>query len=162
MKPTKYRKLENELLDQFMPLIKKIAKSFHPRNIDELEEYISLGQLGLVKAAQKHDSKKGSLCTIAYYSIQTEISNYKRSCRKIPIFDYSQDISEIYDRATIDQKDDIYDFLPILSQEEKSIIDLYLQKYTFEEIGRKLNKSRSYIQNIYYRIIKNAKQYNGI
>jgi len=156
------RKLENELLDRFMPLIRKIAKSFNPRNITELDEYISLGQLGLVKAAQKYDPNKGSLCTIAYYSIKTEISNYKRSCRKIPFFDFDYDVANIYDGATIDKKDSIYDSLPPLSQEEKLVIDLYLQRYTFEEIGQKIGKSRSYTQNVYYRIIRKAKVHNGI
>ena len=155
----KCRKLENDLLYQFMPMIIKIANSFCPKNRTEYEEYLSLGQLGLVKAAQKHDIKKGALSTIAYYSIRTEISNYRRSCRKNPLFDVDYDLDNTQEK--IKQDIDIYDYLPIMTQEEKEIIGLYLKKHTFEEIGNIIGMSRQYVQTVYYKIIKRAKNKNG-
>lgn len=161
-KKTKLRELDNGLLDQFMPMIKKIARSFHPQNSTEHEEYISYGQLGLVKAAQKHDIKKGALSTIAYYMIRTEISNYKRRCRKHPIYDDDFQLSEYRDKNINNKIDKLWEYLPILTQEENNILRLYLEKRSFEDIGKQIGMSRQYAQNVFQRIIKKAKESNNV
>jgi RNA polymerase sigma factor (sigma-70 family) len=162
-KRVKLRKLENGLLDQFMPMIKKIARSFRPQNSTEHDEYIQWGQLGLVKAAQKHDKKRGSLSTIAYYMIRTEISNYKRRCRKHPFFDDGYQLSEYKDENQLKQPADrLWEYLPVLTQEEDIILRLYLEKRSFEDIGRQIGMSRQYAQKVFQGIIKKAKELNGV
>ena len=60
-------RIEREgLLNENMGLVVSLAQSFKPRCSLELDEYIQSGRIGLWKAINKHDPKKGALSTIAW------------------------------------------------------------------------------------------------
>ena len=65
-----------------MGLVVSLARSFNPLNPIELDNYIQSGRIGLWKAIQKHDPKKGKLTTIAWNHIRWEIIRYIKKNKK--------------------------------------------------------------------------------
>ncbi len=143
---------ENELILKNLPLVRSIVKKFKPRTVDQYKEYEQAGLIGLMKAIRRHDINKGALSTIAFYHIRGEIIKYinleiKQTNRMNPI-----------DDVCYNEKINVYDHLPVMSEVEAKIIDLRLQGHSFKDIGIMMgNYSRGWANNIYRNVIKRAK-----
>jgi RNA polymerase sigma factor (sigma-70 family) len=144
---------ENDLVLNNIALVRSIVKRFKPRNLNDRLEYEQAGLIGLMKAIRKHDPAKGQLSTIAFYHINGEIIKFiKREKQPGPSsLSYS-------DEPYYHHQEDIYETLPMLSETERTIIELRLQGHTFKEIGQKFgNYSKGWANNIYRNILKRIK-----
>lgn len=173
------RKARQILIEYNLRLVAHIVKKYQSAE-DDMEELISIGTIGLIKAVDTFDHEKASkLATYAARCVENEILMYMRVKKKLmretsyyePIgMDKEGNEIQLFDImeskepeafAQIGLKDDtkkIYDLLgEVLTERERQVLimryGLYHGKeYTQREIAEKLGISRSYIS----RIEKNA------
>ena len=175
------KKARQVLIEYNLRLVEHIAKKYQMMEAD-MEELVSIGAVGLIKAVDTFDQEKASkLATYAARCVENEILMYLRVRKKIsressyyePIGTDKEgneirllDIMESQDPEALDVielKDDtrkIYTLLDrVLTPRERQVLimryGLYQGKeYTQREIAEELGISRSYIS----RIEKNALQ----
>ena len=167
------------LIERNMRLVAHVIKKFHPSH-DQLDDYISIGTIGLVKAVESFTpNKKTRLATYAARCIENEILMYLRSQKKLqkdvslfePIgTDKEGQPLQIRDLLQLDmpptdeqleQKErykQLYNFLKKLDPRELEVITLRYglfneSYYTQKEIADRLNISRSYVSRIEKRAL---------
>ena len=171
------------LTEHNLRLVAHIAKKY--QNVDEeMEDMISIGTIGLIKAIDSFDAGKGKLSTYASRCIDNEILMFLRARKKI-----SKEVS-LYEPIGTDREgneinlldiieqdqDDVVDRLETadrlgrlaglihetLSEREREIITLRYglangREVTQREIGHKLGISRSYVSRIEKRALEKLK-----
>ena len=170
---------KNILIERNMRLVAHIVKKYQGAS-EELDDLISIGTIGLIKAVQTFDSAKASkLSTYAARCIDNELlmllRSRKKSNREVSLYEpigtdkEGNEISllDVIETEPVDVvknyalKQDttlLYRLLPeILSQRKQEILKLRYGLYgekelTQREIAKRLNISRSYVS----RIEKNA------
>ena len=170
---------KNILIERNLRLVAHIVKKYQGAS-EELDDLISIGTMGLIKAVQTFDSAKASkLSTYAARCIDNELlmllRSRKKSNREVSLYEpigtdkEGNEISllDVIETEPVDVvknyalKQDttlLYRLLPeILSQREQEILKLRYGLYgekelTQREIAKRLNISRSYVS----RIEKNA------
>ena len=175
---------KNIIIEHNLRLVAHIVKKYCS-NTNEQDDLISIGTIGLIKAVNTFDDKKGiKLATYASKCIENEVLMYFRSQKKI-----SQDISinesidsdsegnplTLMDIISVEDTiaDDIdnsitiaklYRYIEELEDErEKTIIILRYGLYglnplTQIEIAKKLNISRSYVSRIEKKVIEKLRK----
>lgn len=127
----------DKLVSDNMALLISIAKNFNPRNHTELENYISAGSLGIVRAALSFDSSKSCFSTHATYCIRNAILNFIKyekkhsNCTKLEDFSYEPKISRIEENIPSN-----------LTVEEHKIVQMKRDGYSNKEISDKLDISK--------------------
>lgn len=168
------KKAKEVLVERNLRLVAHIAKKY--QNVDEeMEDLISIGTIGLIKAVDSFDSGKGKLSTYASRCIDNELLMMLRAKKKT-----SREVS-LYEPIGTDREGNEISLLDIIEQEqpdivsrieaqkqlgrlpglievrlsdrEKEIIKLRYgladgQEVTQREIGRMLGISRSYVSRI--------------
>lgn len=163
------------LIERNMRLVAHIAKKY--QNVEEeMEDLISIGTIGLIKAVSTFKNEKGNrLGTYAARCIENELLMYFRSKKKtakdvslyepigtdkegnqIKLMDVVESPeSELWERVVLKKNiSQLYHFLPlVLDERERMIIckryGLYNTKpATQREIANKLGISRSYVSRI--------------
>ena len=170
---------KNILIERNLRLVAHIVKKYQGAP-EELDDLISIGPIGLIKAVHTFDAKKASrLSTYAARCIDNELLMYfrskKKTNREVSLYDpigtdkEGNEISllDVIETEPVDVvkeyslKQDtvlLYHLLPdILTQREQDVLTfrygLYGQReQTQREIAKRLNISRSYVS----RIEKNA------
>ena len=170
---------KNILIERNLRLVAHIVKKYQGAS-EELDDLISIGTIGLIKAVQTFDSAKASkLSTYAARCIDNELlmllRSRKKSNREVSLYEpigtdkEGNEISllDVIETEPVDVvknyalKQDttlLYRLLPeILSQREQESLKLRYGLYgekelTQREIAKRLNISRSYVS----RIEKNA------
>ena len=170
---------KNILIERNLRLVAHIVKKYQGAP-EELDDLISIGTIGLIKAVHTFDVKKASrLSTYAARCIDNELLMYfrskKKTNREVSLYDpigtdkEGNEISllDVIETEPVDVvkeyslKQDtvlLYHLLPdILTQREQDVLTfrygLYGQReQTQREIAKRLNISRSYVS----RIEKNA------
>ena len=170
---------KNILIERNLRLVAHIVQKYQGAS-EELDDLISIGTIGLIKAVQTFDSAKASkLSTYAARCIDNELlmllRSRKKSNREVSLYEpigtdkEGNEISllDVIETEPVDVvknyalKQDttlLYRLLPeILSQREQEILKLRYGLYgekelTQREIAKRLNISRSYVS----RIEKNA------
>lgn len=172
-------KAKNILIERNLRLVAHIVKKYQGAP-EEMDDLISIGTIGLIKAIHTFDAQKASrLSTYAARCIDNELlmllRSKKKSNREVSLYDpigtdkEGNEISllDIIETEPVDVvknyslKQDIarlYQLLPkVLTTREREIIKLRYglygeQELTQREIAKRLNISRSYVS----RIEKNA------
>lgn len=132
-----------------MGLVVKLAKSFKPKNQDELEEFVQIGSFGLLKAIRVHDSTKGALTTIAWGYIRGEILHH--------IYALKRQVTNTRDNIEIkiDPKESLWEYLPnTLSEIESKTVMMRLSGHSFTEIGKEVGFTRNWCNRIYTKAVK--------
>lgn len=170
---------KNILIERNLRLVAHIVKKYQGAS-EEMDDLISIGTIGLIKAIHTFDAQKASrLSTYAARCIDNELlmllRSKKKSNREVSLYDpigtdkEGNEISllDIIETEPVDVvknyslKQDIarlYQLLPkVLTTREREIIKLRYglygeQELTQREIAKRLNISRSYVS----RIEKNA------
>lgn len=71
----------SRLVTKYVPLIRHIARRYHPFSADSMEDLIQVGSIGLLKAVKYYDpnrARSASFKTVATYYIRGEIQHYLR------------------------------------------------------------------------------------
>ena len=173
------KEARNILIEHNLRLVAHIIKKYD-NNKEDVDDLISIGTIGLIKAIDTYSNKNGtSLTTYAARCIENEILMYYRSNKKnaknisindsvgfdkdgneISILDIlkTPDPDYITDIELKDNIKDLYKYIDILSDREKSIIikryGLYNTKeMTQKQIAKEFNISRSYVSRIEKRAL---------
>ena len=167
----------NELIERNMRLVAHVAKKYQNPE-DEMEDLISIGTIGLIKAVETYKEDYGSrLATYAARCIDNELLMHFRAKKKT-----SKEVS-LYEPIGTDKEGNqiqLLDVVELLEQDRKVrrlneiipqtlsgrelfiIINRYglygKKTMTQREIARKLGISRSYVSRIEKRAIEKLRQ----
>lgn len=177
------RKAKEILVERNLRLVAHIAKKY--QNVDEdMEDLISIGTIGLIKAIDSFDAGKGKLSTYASRCIDNELLMLLRSKKKT-----SREVS-LYEPIGTDREGNEIHLLDVIEQEQVDVIDkmevedrlshltdmihkklndrereIIMLRYglpdkeetTQKEIGRRLGISRSYVSRIEKKALEKLK-----
>ena len=175
----------NELIERNMRLVAHVAKKYQNPE-DEMEDLISIGSIGLIKAVETYKEDYGSrLATYAARCIDNELLMHFRAKRKT-----SKEVS-LYEPIGTDKEGNQIQLLDVVVSEDEDVVELLEQdrkvrrlneiipqtlsgrelfiiinRYglygkktmTQREIARKLGISRSYVSRIEKRAIEKLRQ----
>ena len=175
----------NELIERNMRLVAHVAKKYQNPE-DEMEDLISIGTIGLIKAVETYKEDYGSrLATYAARCIDNELLMHFRAKKKI-----SKEVS-LYEPIGTDKEGNQIQLLDVVVSEDEDVVELLEQdrkvrrlneiipqtlsgrelfiiinRYglygkktmTQREIARKLGISRSYVSRIEKRAIEKLRQ----
>ena len=172
------------LIEHNLRLVAHIAKKY--QNVDEeMEDMISIGTIGLIKAIDSFDAGKGKLSTYASRCIDNELLMFlrakKKTSREVSLYEpigtdregneinlldiIEQDQVDVIDRMEAEDKLSRLSGLihDKLSDREREIITLRYgltseYEVTQREIGRKLGISRSYVSRIEKRALEKLRE----
>ena len=173
----------NELIERNMRLVANVAKKYQNPE-DEMEDLISIGTIGLIKAVETYKEDYGSrLATYAARCIDNELLMHfrakKKTSKEVSLYEpigTDKEGNQILD-VVVSEDEDVVELLEqdrkvrrlneiipqTLSGRELFIIinryGLYGKKtMTQREIARKLGISRSYVSRIEKRAIEKLRQ----
>lgn len=172
------------LIERNLRLVAHIAKKY--QNIEEdMEDLISIGTIGLIKAVDTFDAGKGRLATYACRCIDNELLMMLRARKKI-----SREVS-LYEPIGTDKEGNEINLLDVIEGEQPDVVDrltveenlrkmrvfldrcltprereiLFLRyglkdgrEVTQSEIGRNLGISRSYVSRIEKKALMKLKE----
>lgn len=172
-------KAKDILVERNLRLVAHIAKKY--QNIDEdMEDLISIGTIGLIKAISSFDAVRGKLSTYASRCIDNELlmllRSRKKSSREVSLYEpigtdkegneinlldvIEQDQADVTDRMELcDNIRKLKKLLTeVLNDREREIIYLRYglltgKEVTQREIGEALHISRSYVSRIEKRAL---------
>jgi len=147
------RQLESELVEEYAPLVISQALHFRPTNVSSLDDYIQIGYIGLLKAIRHYNPDKNTkLSTFSVICIKRSI--YKEFKK----FHNDKNINiDIPDRAEVN----LWEYEPKnLTEIEKRVLALRLQSYTYQEIGQRLNFTKSWASEVLSSAFKKIKEAN--
>ena len=173
------------LIERNLRLVAHIAKKYQSTE-DELDDLISIGTIGLIKAIHSYDDSKGSrIGTYAARCIDNELLMMLRGKKKL-----SKEVS-IYEPIGVDREGNEINLLDIMESKQLDVVEkmeisrhLKLLKELFEtlltkrekeilimryglfgneevtqrEIGKKLGISRSYVSRIEKKALAKLKE----
>jgi RNA polymerase sporulation-specific sigma factor len=183
--PLEAKQARDTLIERNMRLVAHIAKKY--QNVEEdMEDLISIGCIGLIKAINTFDAGKGRLATYACRCIDNELlmllRNKKKTSREVSLFEpigQDKEGNEIHLVDVIEQQqidiveqmemhNDLKKLFGILDKRldgrEKEILILRYglsgrQEITQNEIGARLGISRSYVSRIEKKALKKLKDF---
>lgn len=172
------------LIERNLRLVAHIAKKY--QNVDEdMEDLISTGTIGLIKAIDSFDAGKGKLSTYASRCIDNELLMLLRAKKKT-----SREVS-LYDPIGTDREGNEINLLDIIEQEQPDVIEqmeveerlkklsgllserldtrekeILMMRYglwgnrevTQREIGNRFGISRSYVSRIEKRALEKLRE----
>lgn len=175
----------NELIERNMRLVAHVAKKYQSQE-DEMEDLISIGTIGLIKAVETYKEDYGSrLATYAARCIDNELLMHFRAKKKT-----SKEVS-LYEPIGTDKEGNQIQLLDVVVSEDEDVVELLEQDHkvrrlneiipqtlsgrelfiiinryglygkktmTQREIARKLGISRSYVSRIEKRAIEKLRQ----
>lgn len=175
----------NELIERNMRLVAHVAKKYQSQE-DEMEDLVSIGTIGLIKAVETYKEDYGSrLATYAARCIDNELLMHFRAKKKT-----SKEVS-LYEPIGTDKEGNQIQLLDVVVSEDEDVVELLEQdrkvrrlneiipqtlsgrelfiiinRYglygkktmTQREIARKLGISRSYVSRIEKRAIEKLRQ----
>ena len=175
----------NERIERNMRLVAHVAKKYQSQE-DEMEDLISIGTIGLIKAVETYKEDYGSrLATYAARCIDNELLMHFRAKKKT-----SKEVS-LYEPIGTDKEGNQIQLLDVVVSEDEDVVELLEQdrkvrrlneiipqtlsgrelfiiinRYglygkktmTQREIARKLGISRSYVSRIEKRAIEKLRQ----
>ncbi|SDN52172.1 RNA polymerase, sigma 27/28 subunit, RpsK/SigK [Paenibacillus sp. yr247] len=170
----------NMLIEHNLRLVAHIVKKFDNTG-EDLEDLISIGTIGLIKAIESFSPNKGTkLATFAARCIENEILMHLRSLKKtrkdvslhdpigtdkegneITLIDIlGTEADDVVDKVQLKiEKSKIYRNLEILDDREKEVVvgrfglELGGEERTQREIAKELGISRSYVSRIEKRAL---------
>lgn len=172
--PQEVKEAKDILVIRNMRLVAHIAKKYQNAE-EDMEDLISIGTIGLIKAVDTFDAGKGRLATYACRCIENELlmmfRSRKKTSREVSLFESigmdkegneinlldvmeGQQTDVVEQMTLLDNIRQMYFFMDkILTKREKEILVLRYgilsgREMTQNEIGRKMGISRSYVSRI--------------
>ena len=174
------RQAKEILVERNLRLVAHIAKKY--QNVEEdMEDLISIGCIGLIKAVNSFDSGKGRLATYACRCIDNELLMMLRSRKKL-----SREVS-LYEPIGQDKEGNAIHLLDVIEEKQRDVVEdleflrnrkrllvaldhcltereykilvmrygiLGYKEYTQQEVGDALGISRSYVSRMEKRALQ--------
>jgi DNA-directed RNA polymerase specialized sigma subunit len=141
---------ESKLIEDYKHIVlEEVRKTV--RNKLELEDYIQIGFLGLIKAVRKFDPSQGGFENYAKACIKNELmASFKKRSKKSFYYKYDEKKSE-----------KVWEVLPdSLTSTEKVVLRMKCENYTNKEIADFLNLTKKYVKKVYIDCINKIKHAN--
>tara|TARA_R110000744_G_scaffold174750_4_gene293512 strand:+ start:1652 stop:2104 length:453 start_codon:yes stop_codon:yes gene_type:complete len=149
--------MKNKLLDKESKLIEEhrelvISEVMEVVNSkSDLEDYIQVGFIGLIKAYRKFDPEKGCFENYAKVCVRNEVMVALKKKVKNTVYHKKSDKSDIV----------VWEVVPdSLSDTEKIVIKMRCQNYTNKEIAEMLCLTKTYVKQVYANCIKKLRSAN--
>ncbi len=177
--PVQAARAREILIEKNLRLVAHIAKKY--QNVDEnMEDLISIGTIGLIKAIESFDAGKGKLSTYASRCIDNEflmlLRSKKKNSREVSLFEpigtdkEGNEISllDVIEQVQEDVVEQMYErenirhlkmlMQQVLTEREREIIELRYglrtgTEVTQREVGERFQISRSYVSRIEKRAL---------
>lgn len=121
------------LIERNLRLVAHIAKKY--QNVDEdMEDLISIGTIGLIKAISSFDAGKGKLSTYASRCIDNELLMLLRSKKK-----NAREVS-LFEPIGTDKEGNEINFLDIIEQEQADVTEQMVLTENTRKMARLLNE----------------------
>lgn len=147
-------KTENELINEHMGLVVKLARWHQPRDNAELEDFIQEGNIALLKAIRNHDPTRSKLSTLAWTYINKALKRYKLKNKRPECQVAKLDVLVPLDYL-------IWEIIPNnLTQNEHQVFVMRCQGYTLQEIGQTLGYTKEWTSRTLKKIIQKIKEAN--
>lgn len=173
----------NKLIEHNLRLVAHIVKKYQNSD-EEMEDLLSIGTIGLMKAITTFDAEKGRLATYAARCIENELLMLFRSHKKL-----SKEVS-LYEPIGKDKEGNEVELIDVMESNDDNVFDLIERRQLYEvlkkhidlrltdrekeiivmryglngqeemtqrEIGKALNISRSYVSRIEKKALKKLK-----
>lgn len=173
------KQARNILIERNLRLVAHIAKKY--QNVDEdMEDLISIGTIGLIKAISSFDAVRGKLSTYASRCIDNELlmllRSRKKNAREVSLYEpigtdkegneinlldiIEQEQADVVEQLDLRENTKKLQYLlnEVLNEREREIIFLRYglltgREVTQREIGEALHISRSYVSRIEKRAL---------
>lgn len=148
---------ERRLVEDNLGLVAAQAHTFKNKGYNELDDLISIGSIGIIKAARSFKPELGfKFSTYATICIRREIiRELQLSCQKHKLDELTIDIGKDEDLGFWDMVPDSID------EVGRKILNMRLiYGFTFREIGEKLGFTRAWACAKYNSIIKTIREAN--
>ena len=166
---SKTRERDEQLILANMGLVVSLARSFKPKDALELDDYIQSGRIGLWKAIQKHNPKRGALSTIAWYYIRWEIIRNMPKSRRLKEQELKfVNFTDLSYAAIAPGKTEGKNYEMILGElepnnltaKERRVLRLRICGYTMQEIGEHFGHSRGWANEKFKSATKKVRDAN--
>jgi RNA polymerase sigma factor (sigma-70 family) len=145
---------ENELIQKYYGLVLNIVNTFNPRNEFERADFIQEGCIALLRAIRQHDAKRGKISTLAWKYITNALIGYKRKT-------YEHEVSNSFEEPTFEYINQLWEIIPNnLSEIEKIIVYMRYKGYTFQEIGKEIKYTKSWVSQIFKKAVSKIQKAN--
>jgi|TARA_R110002051_G_scaffold256077_1_gene315204 RNA polymerase sigma factor (sigma-70 family) len=146
---------ENQRIKENYGLVVSLALSFSRSYNQDLEDYIQVGLIGLLKAIRKHDPERSKLSTYATVCIRNEIVKYTNKNKK------NQFNASLENQADNSYQDSFWEYEPdSLSEQERSLLYMKRDNYSYQEISEELEYSKSYTKELAKRVFNKINEAN--
>ena len=134
------------------------AISFRPRTQNQLDDYIQVAAIGMMKACENYDETKSKFSTYAIVCIRNSLSNHiRKESKPRPFSSANMDEHEVY------TKESLHEALPnTLTQMEVACLYMMLDGYTYNEIAKSYGLVKQQIQTIVYNSYRKIRKANDI
>ncbi|MHA1948744.1 MAG: sigma-70 family RNA polymerase sigma factor [Candidatus Thorarchaeota archaeon] len=149
----------NELVENYLPLAESLAwkKSRVTPNSISIDELKSAAYMGLVLAASRFDTEKGSFGGYAAIRITGEIKDYLRKCGKFPsvsldtaVKEDDFELSSILESPKDENPEEFFEEATKCLNDlgKKVVISYYKDNQSLKQIGLRINVSESRVSQI--------------
>jgi len=146
---------ENQRIKDNYGLVVSLALSFSRSYNQDLEDYIQVGLIGLLKAIRKHDPERSKLSTYATVCIRNEIVKYTNKNKK------NQFNASLENQADNSYQDSFWEYEPdSLSEQERALLYMKRDNYSYKEISEELEYSKSYTKELAKRVFNKINEAN--
>ena len=144
---------ETQLVNKHYGLVVSQAVRLSSQRND-LEDYMQVGFIGLLKAIRNYDPDKSQFSTFATVCIRNEIFRYMRKNKK-------KSVNSSFKKDNwYTTKEEMWEFIPdCLSEKEKMVLKTKSENYTHKEIAEKLSCPKGQIKHIVRKIIETTRRY---
>ena len=146
---------ENQKIKDNYGLVVSQALSFSRSYNQDLDDYIQVGLIGLLKAIRKHDPERSKLSTYATVCIRNEIVKYVNKNKK------KQFNACLENQVDNSYQDSFWEYTPdSLSEQEKTLLYMKRDNYSYKEISEELEYSKSYTKELAKRVFNKINEAN--
>lgn len=148
-------KNESEIVKEYAPLVISQALKFRPNKLTNFDDYMQAGYIGLLRAIRKYDPTRNTkFSTFSVICIRRQILKEYSKLRMYP--------SAFEDKQDENIKEPFWEVQPdYLTDIEKDVLGLRLQGYTYEQIGSKMDFTKSWASELLSSAIKKIKEANA-
>ncbi len=149
-------KLEKLFEDNYGLLVSQ-AISFRPKNQSELDEYIQVAAIGMMKAYENYDEERSKFSTFAIVCIRNSLKNHIRKESK------PRPITADLEWWPVKEELHLEDILPDdITDVEFIIIIMKLEGYTYKEISDTIRIPILRVKNKLYNTYRKIRKANEV